>query len=73
MNMADMAEIDKIVSEVNGLDEKGKIILFQKIEGILDKTEDMEEEDVSIESVFGLWKDRDITKETLRQKAWKQN
>jgi hypothetical protein len=73
MNMADMAEIDKIVSEVNGLDEKGKIILFQKIEKILDKTEDMEEEDVSIESVFGLWKDRDITKETLRQKAWKQN
>jgi hypothetical protein len=72
MNMADMAEIDKIVSEVNGLDEKGKIIFFQKIERILDKTEDMEEE-VSIESVFGLWKDRDITKETLRQKAWKQN
>jgi hypothetical protein len=73
MNMADMAEIDKIVSEVNGLDEKGKIIFFQKIEKILDKTENMEEEDVSIESVFGLWKDRDITKETLRQKAWKQN
>jgi hypothetical protein len=71
--MADMAEIDKIVSEVNGLDEKGKMILFQKIEKILDKAEDMEEEDVSIESVFGLWKDRDITKETLRQKAWKQN
>ena len=25
---------------------------------------------VSIESVFGLWKDRNITKETIRKKAW---
>ncbi|GAB6161381.1 hypothetical protein JCM12298_26560 [Desulfothermus naphthae] len=24
-----------------------------------------------LEEIFGIWKDRDITKETLREKAWR--
>ena len=30
-------------------------------------------EDISIKSVFGLWKNREIDKEALREKAWKKN
>jgi len=31
------------------------------------------EEDISIKSVFGLWKNREIDKGVLREKAWKKN
>ena len=24
-----------------------------------------------LEEIFGIWKDRDVTKETLREKAWR--
>jgi hypothetical protein len=68
--MADMAQIDRIISEINTLEEKEKIILLHKIEEIWDKQDD---EEITLESAFGLWKDRKITKETLREKAWKQN
>ena len=26
---------------------------------------------LKIDEIFGIWKDRDITKETLREKAWR--
>ncbi|MDR3335836.1 MAG: hypothetical protein LBT16_01405 [Treponema sp.] len=68
--MGNSVQIDKIISEVNGLGEKDKIVLFHKIEEIFGTFED---EDVSLESAFGLWKDRNITAESIRQKAWKQN
>jgi hypothetical protein len=71
--MVEMAKIDRIISEVNSLGEKEKILLFHKIEEIFDNANDKYEEDVTIESAFGLWKDRNITKESLREKAWKQN
>jgi hypothetical protein len=71
--MSNLAKIDKIISEVNGLEEKDKIILFHKIEKIFDNSEEQINADVSLESVFGLWKDRDISVESIRQKAWKQN
>jgi len=31
---------------------------------------DLQDDDVSIEAAFGLWKDRKVTKELLREKAW---
>ncbi|MDR0408914.1 MAG: hypothetical protein LBH18_00750 [Spirochaetaceae bacterium] len=31
------------------------------------------EEGNPLQSVFGLWEDYDINKETLRTKAWRQN
>ena len=71
--MTNLAQIDRIISEVNDLGENEKIIFFNKIEKILDNFDDQQDEEVSIESVFGLWKDRDITKETLRKKAWIKN
>ncbi|GHV43468.1 hypothetical protein AGMMS49546_25150 [Spirochaetia bacterium] len=71
--MADMAQIDKIILEVNNLDKKEKIILFHKMEEMLDDSNETKDEHITIESAFGLWKDRNITTESLRQKAWKQD
>jgi len=72
--MSDLAQIDRIISEVNDLEEKEKLLFFHKIEEIFgDSSDDTENNDIPIESVFGLWKGRNITKETLRAKAWKQN
>jgi hypothetical protein len=68
--MADMMEIDRIITEIGALDENGKSILFQKIEELWNNYDDGE---AAIESAFGLWKDREITKESLRKKAWKQS
>jgi hypothetical protein len=31
------------------------------------------DENISIKSVFGLWKNREIDKGILREKAWKKN
>ena len=71
--MANLAQIERIISEVNGLEEREKIIFFRKIGEIIDNSDNQKNDDVSIASAFGLWKDRDITKETLRKKAWMKN
>jgi hypothetical protein len=71
--MTNLAQIDKIISEVNDLKENEKIIFFHKIEEIIDNLDEQQNEDISIETVFGLWKDRNITKEILREKAWIKN
>jgi len=68
--MESLAQVDKIISEVNALEEKEKIIFLHKIGEIFDNSDEQQDKEVSIESVFGLWKGRDITKETLRKKAW---
>jgi hypothetical protein len=68
-----LKEIDRIISEVNGLDEKERNIFLEKIEKLYVKSDEILEEDDPIQSVFGLWKDYDINKETLRAKAWRQN
>ena len=72
--MTDIAQIDRIISEVNELEENEKILFFHKIEEIFgNSSDDAKNNDIPIESVFGLWKDRNITKETLRGKAWMKN
>jgi hypothetical protein len=69
--MINTAQVDRIISEVNDLEENEKVLFFHKIEEIFDNsTDNAEDSDISIESVFGLWKGRNITKETLRGKAW---
>jgi hypothetical protein len=68
-----LKEIDRIISEVNGLDEKERNIFLEKIEKLYVKSDEILEEDDPVQSVFGLWKDYDINKETLRAKAWRQN
>ena len=71
--MANLVQIERIISEVNELEENEKIIFFRKIREISNNFDTQQQEDVSVESVFGLWKDRNITKETLRKKAWIKN
>jgi len=72
--MTDVAQIDRIISEVNELEENEKILFFHKIEEIFgNSSDDAKNNDIPIESVFGLWKDRNITKEILRRKAWMKN
>ena len=71
--MTNMGQVDKILLEVNEMDEKEKILLFQRIEEIYDNFNDEQDNDIPIEAAFGLWKDRNITKETLQEKAWKKN
>jgi hypothetical protein len=72
--MTDTAQIDRIISEVNDLEEEGKILFFHKIEEIFGNfSGGSKDDDIPIESVFGLWKGRNITKEALRRKAWMQN
>ena len=70
--MGDLAQIDRIISEVNDLDEKEKIIFFQKIEELFENTNVQQCEEITIKSAFGLWKDRNVTKDILRKKAWKE-
>ena len=71
--MANLAQIDRIILEVNELDGNEKNIFFHKIGEIYNNFNNQYDEEVSIESVFGLWKDRNITKETLRKQAWTKN
>jgi hypothetical protein len=66
-------EVDRIISEVNELNEKERNVFIKKIEKLYVKSDEILEEDDPIQSVFGLWKDYDINKETLRTKAWRQN
>jgi hypothetical protein len=67
--MSDIAQVDRIMTEVTALGERERVLLFQKIGELIDPAD---EEDVPVESVFGIWKDRDITLENIRQKAWRQ-
>jgi hypothetical protein len=68
-----LKEVDRIISEVNSLNEKEKIIFFKKIEKLCIKPDKPKEDDDQVQSVFGIWKDYDIDKETLRAKAWRKN
>jgi hypothetical protein len=68
-----LKEVDRIISEVNGLSEKEKIILFKKIEKLYANSGKSREENDPMQAVFGMWKDYNINKETLRAKAWRKN
>jgi len=59
--MNNLTQFDRIKSGINELEEKEKTS---------DNSNDQHDNGISIESVFGLWKDRDVTKGTLRKKAW---
>jgi hypothetical protein len=68
-----LKEVDRIISEVDRLNEKERNIFIKKIEKLYAKSDEIIEGDDPIQSVFGLWKDYDVNKETLRAKAWRQN
>jgi len=71
--MANLVQIEKIISEINELEENEKIIFFHKMGEVFEHYDNQDDREISIESAFGLWKDRNITKETLRKKAWNKN
>ena len=54
----------------NDLGEMDKTILFRTMDEMFTDSDDLQDDDVSIESVFGLWTDREVTRESLREKAW---
>ena len=70
--MTNTVQIDRIMTDVNALGDNEKIVLFHKIEELLNNTEKTTSGEIPIDSVFGLWKDRDITIDKIRQKAWRQ-
>ena len=58
---------------------KGKFLLdflkqieFVEIEEEQSNIEDKSSDKESFRDLFGIWKNRDITIETIRQKAWKE-
>ena len=60
-------------------DVKGKFLLdflkqieFVEIEEEQSNIEDKSSDKESFRDLFGIWKNRDITIETIRQKAWKE-
>jgi hypothetical protein len=69
--METTTQIDKIISEVNTLDAKSKIILLKKIEEIFEVPDQYDDENISLKSAFGLWKNRSISLESIREKAWR--
>jgi hypothetical protein len=68
-----LKEVDRIISEVNALNEKEKIILFKKIEKLYANLGKTKEEADPIQAIFGMWEDYDIDKKILRAKAWRKN
>jgi len=68
--MSHLAQIDRIISEVNDLNEREKILFFHKMDELFDNFDTQQHEKISIESAFGLWKHRNISKDILRKKAW---
>jgi hypothetical protein len=68
-----LKEIDRIISEVNELTEKERIILLKKIENLYTMPDKDTEETDPLQAVFGLWKEYDINKKTLREKAWRKD
>ncbi|GMO59807.1 MAG: hypothetical protein Ta2A_05830 [Treponemataceae bacterium] len=67
-----LKEVNRIVSEVNGLNKKERMVFFKKIEKLYTIQDNNIEED-PLQGVFGMWKDYDINKETLRAKFWRKN
>jgi len=68
--MTTALKVDKIISEVKGLGQEERIVLYNELEKMYDNFRWQQDEDITIESAFGLWKDRDIDKDTLRRNAW---
>jgi hypothetical protein len=68
-----LKEVDRIISEINGLNERERNIFIKKIEKLYAKSDKNIKEDDPLQSVFGLWKDYNINKETLRARAWRKN
>lgn len=69
-NMSDAA-FKKISSQIDMLSYKERILLLNKIVSTLhSQKKAIPKENTDFESAFGLWKDRDVSIDSIRQKAW---
>jgi hypothetical protein len=55
-----LKEVDRIISKVNGLNKKDRIVLFKKIDKLYPLQDKIMKEDDPLQAVFGLWHDYDI-------------
>jgi len=69
--MSNLAQVDRIVKQAATLKADDKIILLYKIQDLLFALP-KKEENITMKSAFGLWKNRDINEKDLRKRAWKQ-
>jgi len=70
--MSNLAQVDKIVKQAATLKADDKVILFYKIQDLLVALPEEKNENITMKSAFGLWKNRDINEKDLRKKAWRQ-
>jgi hypothetical protein len=70
--MSNLAQVDKIVKQAATLEADDKIVLLYKIQDLLIDLPEEKNENITMKSAFGLWKNRDINEKDLRKKAWKQ-
>jgi hypothetical protein len=66
------AQLNHLVSEVKKLNAEEFLLFLHKIDYFkpAQNTRNTDTGDVELSSVFGLWKNRDISRQTIRQKAW---
>jgi hypothetical protein len=70
--MSNLAQVDKIAKQAATLETGDKIILLCKIQDLLVALPEEKNENITMKSAFGLWKNRDVNEKDLRKKAWKQ-
>jgi len=70
--MSNLAQVDKIVKQAATLKADDKIILLYKIQDLLVDMPNEKDENITMKSAFGLWKNRDVNEKDLRKRAWKQ-
>jgi hypothetical protein len=69
--MDNTAQIDHLLSEVKQLKSREQIMLFRKMEQYLNENAEIDaDEDITIDSAFGLWKDSPVTLDLIRKKAY---
>ena len=64
----------QLSSQVDMLSYTERVMLLDKIVNTLRSpfTTVVRKNETDFEAAFGLWKDRDISVETIRQKAWRR-
>ena len=74
--MADHMTFEEILGEVDHLKDSDKIRLVELVMHSL-RIEMSGNQDVSdgeaLESLFGMWRDRDVTLSSVRARAWQRN